>query len=97
MSVKPGDKSRNTLAQAKAEYELRMGNLRSLDGADERTVKEIEDLRSKVQSMKGEIGEKFDRVEKFKNELFAKKEQLLKDEKDLSEIKVKIVPEVSSI
>lgn len=33
ISIKTSDKSRNTPAQAKAEYELRLGNLKSLDGA----------------------------------------------------------------
>lgn len=33
MSVKNADRSKNTPAQAKAEYEMRLGNLKSLDGA----------------------------------------------------------------
>lgn len=34
-----GDKSKNTLAQTKTEYEMRLGNLRGLENAEERTIK----------------------------------------------------------
>lgn len=61
-STKVSDKSRNTPAQAKAEFELRLGNLKSLEGAGERTIKENEDLKQKIQNMKTEISDKFDKV-----------------------------------
>lgn len=37
-SVARGDRSQNTLAQAKTEYEVRVNNLRALENAEKRTV-----------------------------------------------------------
>lgn len=52
ISTKGGDRSKNTPAQAKAEYEMRLGNLKNLDGAGERTDKENQDIRDKIQKMR---------------------------------------------
>jgi len=37
-TVSRGDKSQNTLAQSKAEYEIRLNNLRALENTEKRTV-----------------------------------------------------------
>ena len=37
-AVSRGDKSQNTIAQAKAEYEIRLNNLRALENTEKRTV-----------------------------------------------------------
>jgi hypothetical protein len=37
-SVSRTDKTQNTLAQAKAEYEIRLNNLRALENTEKRTV-----------------------------------------------------------
>lgn len=37
ISVVRGDRSQNTLAQAKTEYEVRVNNLRALENAEKRT------------------------------------------------------------
>ena len=37
ISITRGDRSQNTLAQAKTEYEVRVNNLRALENAEKRT------------------------------------------------------------
>lgn len=44
--------------------------------------------------MKDEIANKFEKVEKFKDDLHRKRDKLLKDEKELEAVKAKSAPEV---
>lgn len=37
-TVARGDKNQNTLAQSKAEYEIRLNNLRALENTEKRTT-----------------------------------------------------------
>lgn len=37
LSMMKGDRTKNTLAQAKTEYEVRVNNLRALENAEQRT------------------------------------------------------------
>jgi len=55
-AVSKTDKSQNTPAQAKAEYEIRLNNLRALENTEKRTTEEIGNLRGNIQKMKDEIG-----------------------------------------
>lgn len=47
-----GDRSQNTLAQAKTEYEIRVSTLRALENAQKRTQQETSDLKTNIQNMK---------------------------------------------
>lgn len=58
-SVVRGDRSQNTAAQTKAEYEIRLNNLRALENAEQRTGEEVEDLNNNITKMKEEISTKF--------------------------------------
>lgn len=44
--------------------------------------------------MREEITNKFEKVEKFKDDLHKKKDKLMRDEKDLEALKAKLAPEV---
>lgn len=46
-NVSRGDKTQNTLAQAKAEYEIRLNNLRALENTEKRTVDVLPSLPRK--------------------------------------------------
>jgi hypothetical protein len=44
--------------------------------------------------MREEITDKFEKVENFKDELYKKKDKLIKDEKELEGLRTKLTPEV---
>lgn len=96
VSVNRGDRSQNTLAQAKTEYEVRVNNLRALENAEKRTEQETADLKGNIAKMKEEIKSKFDRVEEIKDELNKKKAKLVQEEQELSTLKTKIEPTIST-
>jgi len=89
--------AQETLIRVQQEYEQRLEELRRLDTLEENIPRQVNNLKEKMQNMQDEISNKFNNIGQARNEKERRKQKLMKDREDLSNLRPKLKEELNTV
>lgn len=89
--------AQETLIRVQQEYEQRLEELRRLDTLEESIPRQVNNLKEKMQNMQDEISNKFNNIGQARNEKERRKQKLMKDREDLSNLRPKLKEELNTV
>jgi len=89
--------AQETLIRVQQEYEQRLEELKRLDTLEENIPRQVNNLKEKMQNMQDEITNKFNNIGQARNEKERRKQKLMKDREDLSNLRPKLKEELNTV